>query len=248
MSRFTKVLSDLDARLTVPEPARSRVLLEIAADMEDLHREDRERGFENGEAETAVVEHFGLSDEVLKDLVRVHDTTLQRSLEGLSGQVRGAWSRLLLILLALFVVVTCGSLLFRGQLYRDASALVWILIPILASGLVIAGSQARRLYGGRVAWSPGLRSGLGRLLGLSALIMAVATAGLWVELYLGALRIRNAPGEALIHLVGWVHMASATLVIALSGSLILGFLWFFLEYRARRQELNAAADLLGGVR
>jgi hypothetical protein len=248
MSHFTKVLSDLDARLTVPEPARSRVLLEIAADMEDLHREYLERGLQNGEAEREVVEHFDLSDEVLKDLVRLHDTTLQRSLEGLSGQVRGTWSRLLLMVLGLFVVVTCGSLLFSGRLYSDASALVWILMPILGSGMVIAGSQARRLYGGRVVWSPGLRSGLGRLLGLSALIMVVAAAGLWVELYLGALRIRNAPGETLIHLVGWVHMASATLVIALSGSLILGFLWFFLESRARRQELNAAADLLGGVR
>ncbi len=78
--------------------------------------------------------------------------------------------------------------------------------------------------------------------------MAVAAVGLWVELYLSALRIRNAPGETLIHLVGWVHMASATLVIALSGALILGFLWFFLEFRTRRQELNAVADLFGGVR
>ena len=77
--------------------------------------------------------------------------------------------------------------------------------------------------------------------------VAVAGAGLWVELYLSALRIRAVPGETLIHLVGWLYMASATLVIALSGALVLGFLWFFLESRVRRQELTAAARLLEGI-
>lgn len=247
MSRFTKVLTGLDARLAVPEPARSRVLLEVAADMEDLFREYRDRGLGEGDAEAAVVEHFDLSDEVLRELVRVHDTPLQRSLENLSGQVRGTWSRLLLVVLALFVTVASGSLLFRSQLYRDASVSVWVLVPILALGLAIAGGQAHRLYMGDHRRSPESRSGLGHLLGLALLLVAVASAGLWVELYLSALRIRAVPGEALFHLVGWLHMASATLVVALSGGLFLGFLWFFLDSRARRLELKAAANLLGGA-
>ena len=248
MSRFAKVLSDLDVRLTVPEPARSRVLLEVAADMEDLFREYRARGLEEGDAEAAVVDHFDISDDALRELVRVHDTPLQRSLDNLSGQVRGAWSRLLMVVLALFVAAGPGTLLFRSQLYRDASGLVWVLMPILGVGWVIAGGRALRLFRAGKGWSPGLRSGLGRILALAGLMVAVTVAGLWVELYLSALRIRMVPGDALIQLVGWAHMASATLVIALSGSLVLGFLWFFLDSRARRQELKAASELLGGVR
>ena len=247
MSRFAQVLSDADARLMVPEPARSRILLEIAADMEDLHGAYLGKGLSEEDAEVAVRDHFDLSEEVLRELVRVHDTPLQRSLENLSGHARGAWPRLLMVTLALFVTVASGSLLFRGQLYKDASGLVWILMPLLALGLATAVGQAHRMYKAGHDWNPSLGSGLGRLLGLAVLIMVVATCGLWVELYLGALRIRAVPGEALIHLVGWLHMASATLVIALSGTLVLGFLWFFLDSRVRRQELAAVADLLEAV-
>ena len=138
MSRFSSILADLNGRLAVSEPARSRVLLEVAADMEDLFAEYLGRGVSEAEAEAAVQDHFDLSEEVLRELVRVHDTPLQRSLENLTGHVRGSWSRLLMIVLALLVTVGSGSLLLRPQLYRDASALVWIVMPILAWGLAVA--------------------------------------------------------------------------------------------------------------
>jgi hypothetical protein len=41
-------------------------------------------------------------------------------------------------------------------------------------------------------------------------------------------------------------MTSATLVIALSGALVLGFLWFFLESAIRHREALAVNDLLAG--
>jgi len=247
MSRFTQILSDADSRLTVPEPARSRILLEIAADMEDLRREYLARNVSEEEAVAAVVDHFDLSDEALRELVRVHDTPVKRSLDSLSGQVRGPWSRLLLIVFAFFVILVSGTLLLQGDLYRDSSRLIWVLLPLIAAGVVMAGTRGVRLIRAGDLWNPGLRSGLGRLLGLSVVILLVTGAGLWVELYLSALRIRGAPGEALIHLVGWLHMASATLVVSLSGALVLGFLWFFLEARVRQQESKAITGLFGEV-
>jgi hypothetical protein len=78
-------------------------------------------------------------------------------------------------------------------------------------------------------------------------VLAVAASGLWIELYLSALRIRQAPGETMIHFVGWLYTASATLVVFLSGALVLAFLWFFLEARTRKLEKLASVRLLGGV-
>jgi hypothetical protein len=240
-------LGDADARLTVPEPARSRILLEIAADMEGLYGEYVDRGLTEEDAEAAVMDHFDLSDEVLRELVRVHDKPLERSLETLSGQVRGPWSSFLLVLFALFVIVGSGALLFKGQVYRDASGLVWIVIPILVVGLAMAARRTWGLLRAGEEWGPNLGSGLGRLLGLSILILGVTAGGLWLELYLSALHIRAVPGDTLIHLVGWLQMASATLVIALSSALVLGFFWFFLDSQVRRRELQAAANLLQGI-
>ena len=139
MNRFNQALLGADARLTVPEPARSRILLEIAADMEDLFQECIGRGDSEVEAEARVLEHFDLSDEALGELVRVHDTPLQRSLEKVSGNVRGPGSQLLMAVLALFVTVGSGNLLFRARMYVEASQVVWLLIPILFLGLVLAG-------------------------------------------------------------------------------------------------------------
>ena len=246
MNRFTHVLSELDSRLTVLEPARSRIVLEVAADMEDLFQEYLLRGYSEEDAGIAVADHFNLSDDALQELILVHDTPFQRSLENLSGQVRGVGSRTLMAVLAILVAIGSGSLLFRGQLYRDASGLVWAVMPMLGWGLWVAGGHLRMLFGTKEDLRAGFRSGLGRLLGLAALMMGVTCAGLWVELYLSGLRIRAAPTETMIHLVGWVHMASATLVIALSGALVLGFLWFFLTSAARLRELTAVTVLLGG--
>jgi hypothetical protein len=246
MSRFTRLLSDLDSRLKVPEPARSRILLEVAADMEDLGQEYLDRGLSQSEAEAAVLDHFDLSEEAILELVRVHDTPFQRGLGRFSGQIESLWARVLLVVLALPVALGSGVLLLKGQLYRDASALVWIIMPILGWGLWVAGGHARRLMRTGEVWRSRARPGPGRLLGLAALIIVVTGSGLWVELYLSGLRIRDVPGEAVIHLVGWLYMTSATLVIALSGALVLGFLWFFLESAIRHREALAVNDLLEG--
>ena len=247
MSRFNETLAEADSRLGVAEPARSRILLELAADMEGLFREYLERGVPEGEAEVKVKEHFQLSDETLRDLVRIHDTPLQRSLGGLARQLEGPWSRLLVVLLALSVVVASGTLLVQSQLYRDASALVWLLMPLLAMGVIWGGIRVVALLRARNEWRRDLSRGPARLLALAVAIPGLSLVGLWIQLYSAAVRIRGAPEEAMIHLVGWMHMASATLVVAFSGSLILAFIWFFLESRARRMEKRALASLLGGL-
>jgi hypothetical protein len=244
MNRFASLLSDVSARLTLPEPARSRILLELSADMEDLHQACLARGFSSEAAMDAVVEQFDLSEEVLRELTRVHTSPLQRSLENLSGQARRAWARALLAFLALLSAVAAGRLLLQDQLLQDASGLVWILLPLLATGLVIGVWKAFSLYLGGGNWSPDRKKGLGYLLGLSALQVILAFSGLWIELYRAALRISDFPREALVHLAHWLHAASATLVVALTGAVILGFFWFFLETRAQQLEEAAVARLL----
>jgi hypothetical protein len=79
---------------------------------------------------------------------------------------------------------------------------------------------------------------------MSLLLLFLGFSGIWVELYRSALAIRVEPALALRHLVGWLHLASATMVVALSGALLLGLLWFFLETRATHLDELAAARIL----
>jgi len=244
MNHFGDVLSGVAARLEVREPAHSRILLELAADMEDLFRAYLEKGLPEEEARETVVERFQLSDDALRDLARVHDTTLQRSLDTLSGPVRGLWARALLGLVALSVLVPSGQILVRAEAYRDAGPVVFLLLPLLAAGVFLGIWKGVRLFLTHPRRSHSLQSGLTGLLALAGLQVGLAVAGVWVELYRSALHIRGAPAAAVRFLVEWLLQTAATLVIALSGALVLGFLWFFLQARARRMEQAAVTRLL----
>lgn len=244
MSHFSPHLRNLATRLPIPEPMRSRVLLEIATDMEDLFRHLVEGGMGEEAAARSVVEHFDLSEDALRDLAKVHNSPLSRSLEGLSSQAGTRWERALLGLVALFVApVLFGPLLHQPTLLGDASRLAVALLGILALGLGLGVSKAFILFrtGPR---GPIPRRGLRILPGIALFLFVFGFAGIWVELYRAALAIRHAPEMALRFLVEWLHMASATMVLALAGGLLMALLWFFLENRCRYLEERAAAVIL----
>jgi len=245
MKDFSSQLRHVAARLPVPEPARSRILLEMATDMEDLFHHFVEGGMEEGPALEAVNEQFDLSDEALRELAQIHTSPITCSLEGLSGQARSTWERVILGVVALFVIPgLLGGLFLHPTLFRDASPLAYGLAGILAFGLGLGAWKAVALF--RPGLPPGAisRRGLRALPGLSLLLLLLGFSGIWVELYRSALSIRGAPVLALRDLVEWLHLASATMVVALSGALLTALLWFFLENRAAYLEEKAARALL----
>lgn len=246
MNDFSPHLRQIAGRLPIQEPTRSRVLLEIASDMEDLFQHLLREGLETEEATAAVVEQFDLSDEALTELARIHGSPLNRSLDGLSGQARSTWERVVLGLVALFIIPgLVGGLVFQPTLILDASPVVYALVGLLLLGLGIGIWRVSGLFRPGHAPAPVSRKGIRTLPGLALLLLFLGASGIWVELYRAALGIRGTPTLALRYLVEWLHLASATLVVALSGALLLGLIWFFLETRATHLDERAAALLLG---
>ncbi len=244
MSGFAERLRSIATRLPVPEPARSRILLEMATDMDDLFQHLVEKGMAEPEANRTVVQQFDLSDEALLELARVHASPLSCSLEGLSGQARSPWERVVLGLVALFVIVGLGGLLLRTRVVLDASPVAYLLGIIILAGTALGIWKANHLFVGQKPGGPISRRGLRMLPGLSLILVGLGMVGVWVELYRSALVIRSEPGMAMVHLVRWLHLTSATLVVALSGALLTALFWFFLENRAAHLEEKAAAELL----
>jgi hypothetical protein len=246
MTDFAPLLRGIATRLPVSEPARSRILLEIATDVEDLFHHLTETGSDEDEAFAAVTEQFDLSDEALQELARIHSSPLSRSLDGLSGQARSPWERVVLGLVVLFVIPgLVGGLILQPRLFRDASVLVYGLVGLLILGLGVGVWKSAVLFGPAGNRTPVPRRGIRILPGLALLLFSLGFAGIWVELYRCALAIRANPVNPLRNLVEWLYMASATMVVALSGGLLVGLLWFFLENRAGHLEEKAAARILG---
>ena len=66
MKRFAAVLRNIDKVLNIPQPSRSRVILEISADMQDLYEYHIRQGLDDKQALRRTVEDFDLSDEEIK--------------------------------------------------------------------------------------------------------------------------------------------------------------------------------------
>jgi hypothetical protein len=84
MSRFTDLLRRTNDRLDLPQPVKSRILLKIASDLDDMYRHFIGQGIAGNEAVRRVEEKFELSDNALRELVQVHESPFRKFLSRFS--------------------------------------------------------------------------------------------------------------------------------------------------------------------
>lgn len=244
MSRFTRTLSETADRLTVPQSVRSRILLEVAADMDDLYKAYMDRGLEGEAAREAVLEHFDLSDEALEDLVRVHNSPIQGVLNGLSGQPGQGWEKTVLTGLVVGVLAALYGLASQGGILGASSAFVWPVMAVTAVAVGLGVVKLTQVVKARTEPVRALRSGVGAILGLAGIELLLGLSGAWVELYRVALRIQVAREETPLLLSRWLEMASATLTITVGMALITALVWFVVAGRVARAERAHTDQLL----
>ena len=72
MSRFNTFLHRTEERLALPKATRSLILVEVAADLDDLFQYYLQQGLSEEEAAARAEEKVDMSDEALAELVRIH--------------------------------------------------------------------------------------------------------------------------------------------------------------------------------
>ena len=187
MSRFAGALRGISERLSLPQPARARVLLEIAGDLEEIYRILLERGVTEEDAAREALDRIDLSDEALRGLARVHGGWFRRLTDSIAERAGSRWNLALLGLLVLGGIALSGTVLQAVPMSRAAGR--W-LIPVFCAAVATLGIGAWKFYvvSLRGDHRPGhLRRGMGAILGLSVLQMFLAFVGLWVSA-LGTLR------------------------------------------------------------
>jgi hypothetical protein len=244
MSRFSRVLLRTAARLDLPQPIKSQVLLEMAADLEDMFSAYRERGLSEAEAELRVTERFDASDDALRDLTRLHSSAFRCWMDRFSAQARTLWERVLLVVILLFVAMITGRLLFSTAFFRDASGFVWpaILIGIAAVGIFLA--KVYQLYIKKDHRVRGLRRWLPTLLMLACAAPTCGLFGYFLTLYLTMTRIAEDVEMAGPHFAGWLVGSTATMIVSLLVAILVALFWFLLVNKVARIELAEAALIL----
>jgi hypothetical protein len=243
MNRFREILRRTNERIELPQPVRSRILLEIAADLGDIYDECIERGMSAEEAERKAIELCDLSEEALTDLVRVHETPLRRFLGSLSDQARTRWERIMFTVLILFIAVYSGRELVTTRLFSTAGPLVWPVVTAAFYALIMTLVNMYRLYIRKDYDPRRLRSGPVGILAAGCVCLLIGFAGLSFEFYRTAQAIMTDTSGALGYIVEWGLSTSAMMMVALLAAIAAGIAWFILDNRARMIEAAETAWL-----
>jgi hypothetical protein len=243
MSRFADVLRGTHERLLIPQPARSRVLLEIRADMEDLYAAYLDRGLSAEEAERRTVQECDLSDETLAALAEIHGGPWRRLLDGLSRQARSRVERSMLAVLLVFVALVGGGFLRGADIVRDAGPVAWPVMAALVLGLAVGAVRLYDLHLRQDHDPRRLRRGLNVVIGAAVAQPVVALTGNGIALFAANLRLITDFEAGGPVLMGWLIAAAATLIIALTGSILCALLWYLAETKVASIESDEAAWL-----
>jgi len=143
MKRFTPLLKSINERLDLPQPRKSHIILEIAADLEDLYQLYLSRGLPETEAAKRAEEKIDLTDDALNELVQIHQSLFRRLMDKVSEQAQTQWERVILFLVLIFIVALGSKFIFTTQFILQASKFI---LPILGVFLGIVFISFLKFY------------------------------------------------------------------------------------------------------
>lgn len=244
MNRFTEELRRINQELDVPQPAKSRIILELAADLEDLYDYYRNQGQDDTEAVRLAKEKGDLAPDVLRQLARVHSSGLQRVLLHLSDRTRNYLERIGLAAVLLVLVVTTGPIVLSDGFLERISHFVWGPVVMAFAITALSFSTIYRLYIRRDYRVRQLRKGISTIFYAATASLVINLFGVVYEL-LWAIQRSMADMEMwLYYFVYWVLRISGTSVISLWIFILGIMLWYFLDSKARRIEATEYQVLL----
>jgi hypothetical protein len=243
MSRFTGLLKRTAARLDLPQSVKSQVLLEMAADLEDMFEAYRERGLDEEEAARRVEEKFDASDVALTELARLHRSALRGGMDRLSEQAQTGWERLVLVVILLFVLATTGAVVASPSFFANASVFAWpgAIFGLVAFAVFLI--KAHQLFIRKDPGFRGLRRGLPSLLLLACAGVFNGVFGFFVGIQLSMFRMAADQERAGFHFIDWLVGSSATMILSLLVAIFASLFWLVLMNKAKRIE-SARASLL----
>lgn len=257
MSRFTPLLRKINDTLDLSPAVKSKILLEIAADIEDLYQFYLSEGFTEEEASIKTEEKFNMSDEVLSQLAAVHESLADKFFRKISEQTRTRFERITLFLVLLSIALLSAHAIISTQFLNNTGLFVW---PILGLACAAAFIYIVKSYSLGVRKSHDirqLRHGVSSLIYFGALALATGIFGYCFEMYTaGGYTIL--PGGAFIALTSLIVPSGFTLERVIDAfvrsasvgmlttlvTIIVATMWFSLMTRITKIEQLQFSNLL----
>jgi|GEM_PF-951147 len=250
MSRFAAILQRFNASIDLPQPTKSRILLELAADMEDCYQAYTDRGLDEAGADARVREKFDLDDEALTALIDLHQPPMKKWMDRISSQAQTRLERIVLALMLVVVGLIAAQTMGNARFFQQASQFVLPMVGIALYATVCGLRKAFALYVRQDHDIRRLRSGLALPLILSGVNLLIGALGYFWELlkngdwavllaseqiYLLSLQ-EPATRHTSYLLVEWMTRNAATMMVCLLISLYTALIWVGLSSHVARIE------------
>ena len=258
MKQFTPLLERINDRLNLPQPTKSRILLEISADLEDLYRFYIGQGLSDNEAKQKSEEKIDLTDEALAELVNIHQTFFRRLMDKIGEQAQTQWERIILVFVFLIIVTLGGQSVISTRFFKQASLFVFPVLGIFFTVFLLSLHKFYFLYIKKDHQLDKLRNGLNAILFLGIMNLSIGVFGYIKELYsagiqglffvsyLGFLITSYGPeaSNELMLITQWMMKSSSLVMLCILVAIFTAMVWFILLNKVSIIEQAEASYLL----
>lgn len=244
MNRFGSELRRVNAMLDLPQPARSRVILEISADMEDMYRHYVGRGIAEDDARRRTVAEFDLSPETVAGLAAVHDASFARFLARFSVRTRNLAEKAALAFVLVVVALVAFRLAQSGGMTADSGLWKWPILAGTVAAVALGAVKWYRLFVVKAHNIRDVRRGIDAALYIALAQITVGFAGMYADLFVTWTWSSAEPASTVVYLAHWLHRSAALLSTALIAALASGLIWIVNSGKAASIEQYAAESIL----
>ena len=244
MNPFTGILKEINEKLDLPQPEKSKIILEISSDLNDALAHYLAEGLPREDAIAKATETFKISDDSINQLTQIHESLFRRLMDRLSKQVLNRWEKGGLIILVLFISIFTGHIFLNHEFFTNASRFVWSVAGIALVVMIMTLWKFYQLFIKRDHRIRFIRQGLPLIffLGISSLFMGVY--GLVTDTYITMSQIQMSLPSASIRMMNFLLGISSLMIVSLLVAVLTELIWFFLMNKVIQIELAEATVLL----
>jgi len=253
MNQFSDLLKDLNRRIKMPQPEKSRILLEIAADLNDAYAYYRERGLSREDALQKARDKFELSDEAIDQLSRLHDNVFHQWMLNKFGSSQSLCERILFTVFSLFIIVAAVYAAMTTAFYTNASGFVYPVPFILIGVLILSAVKIYRLYLKEDHGVTRINAGMGAFKIFAAANLFAGISGYFAELYFSGSKVLFLGPLFIISMLDVDYVETFVLDFMIKTSLLImmcmltvmitGIFWFIIANKISKIE-QAEAEIL----
>ena len=258
MDPFKTLLININNKLELPQPTKSRIILEISADLNDAYRTYQNQGMDEKEAIEAAKQKFDLDKQSLNELIHIHQASFRRWLDHLSAPAQTWWERVILICLLTFVLVSGGITIMNIPIVEQASPFVWIIYILTIIAFAVFTQKMYQIYIKKDHRLNKVKKGIPFLLFITGLSLVSCMWGYYWQLYnfkeyghiletkmIYLLVITDDSPTVYRDIIDWMIASSSFIMIGMLAAILIALMWYFLMNKISKIEEAEAAILLG---